>query len=78
MDKCEMTNGIPICPHCKEPTSRTGGSSQVTLMYYPPVYDKDGNNTNLDRNTVTSQWCCKECEHRYQTAGNIHDGFSYT
>jgi len=71
----DFTNGIPICPYCKKPTRRTVGSSSETLMYFCPIYDKEGNNTNPDRNTLTTNWQCLECGKSYQTKGNYVDGF---
>ena len=71
------TGGIPICPYCKKPTERTGGVGTVTAMYFPPVYDEEGNNTNPDRNISTSNWYCSECGNDYETSGNAHDGYSY-
>jgi ribosomal protein L37AE/L43A len=71
------TGGIPQCPYCKKPTKRTGGGGSVTCMYYPPVYDEQGNNTNPDRNTRTSVWECLECKNHYTTDGNYTDGFYY-
>ena len=72
-----FTNGIPQCPYCERPTERTGGSGSITAAYYPPAYNKDGKNTNPDRNTITSHWGCVECKRSYTTAGNITDGFKY-
>lgn len=79
MSKTEYqeTNGIPVCPHCKKPTERVGNVGMKTCMYFPPVYDKNGVNTNPDRNTITSTWHCNECGKDYKTAGNYTDGFDY-
>lgn len=71
------TNGIPICPYCQKPTERTGGYGLVTLLYYEPVYDVNGINTNPDRNTMTMSWECQECGNDYTTSGNAYDGYSY-
>ena len=71
------TNGIPICPYCKRPTERTGGGGTATLVYYQPVYDEHGNNSNPDRNTSTFNWHCSECGNGYGTSGNAFDGFNY-
>lgn len=77
IQKVINTGGIPQCPYCKKPTKRTGGSGIATCVYYPPVYDEYGNNTNPDRNTTTSDWGCLECKKRYTTVGNNTDGFYY-
>lgn len=37
------------------------GSGMTTLAYYPPVYDKYGNNTNPDMNTTTYHASCSSC-----------------
>jgi len=71
------TGAIPQCPHCEKPTKRTGGIGGVTLVYYPPVYDENGENINPDRNTRTSQYHCHECDKDYVVAGNDHDGYKY-
>jgi len=69
-EKVIMTGAIPQCPYCKKPTRRTGGAGSVTCAYYAPVYDEQGNNTNPDRNTITSNYSCYECGNNYSTAGN--------
>lgn len=72
-----FTGSIPECPHCKKPTIRTAGMSLVTAVYYPPVYDEKGNNTNPDRNKQTSHYKCNECENNYCIIGNQFEGFVY-
>jgi hypothetical protein len=71
------TNGIPQCPYCEKPTHRSEGMRMTTAMYYPPVYDENGVNTNPDRNTTTTHWKCLECNQDYVVAGNYHDGYDY-
>jgi hypothetical protein len=71
------TGNIPQCPYCQKPTKRIGGSGSVTNMVYPPMYDENGVNTNPDRNTITSNWACLECEKKYTTSGNKTEGFVY-
>ncbi len=75
--KVIYTGTIPQCPYCEKPTKRTGGVGTVTAVYYPPMYDENGVNTNPDRNTITSSWVCQECEKGYSTSGNHTDGFTY-
>lgn len=36
-------------------------SGMTTLMYYPPVYDKYGNNINPDMNSTTYHARCSSC-----------------
>lgn len=76
-EKVIYTGNIPQCPNCKRPTKRTGGGGTVTAMYYQPVYDENGVNTNPDRNTRTSMWECLDCNKRYVTKGNNVDGYFY-
>lgn len=33
----------------------------TTLLYFPPVYDKHGNNLNPDRNKTTATYRCMTC-----------------
>ena len=74
----EYTNGIPICPYCKKPTKRSGGGmSTCTAVYYPPMYDENGVNTNPDRNTISTEYYCEECGNNYTIRGNNTDGFNY-
>jgi len=73
----KFTGPIPICPHCKVPTEITEGTTSVTAAYYPPKYDKDGNNTNPDRNTRTTEYGCFECDKSYTISGNGVDGYTY-
>ena len=37
------------------------GPSMTTMVYYPPVYDGNGNNLNPDRNTTTTPMRCATC-----------------
>lgn len=79
MEKKEViyTNEIPQCPFCEKPTRRSGGASSVTCAYYQPIFNEKGENTNPDRNTITSNWDCLDCGKPYSTAGNYTDGFYY-
>ena len=38
----------------------------ATLAYYPPIYDKNGVNTNPDMNTSTSTLECLTCCKRWR------------
>ena len=71
------TSGIPLCPYCQIPTQRTAGASLVTLLYFAPIYNEHGVNTNPDRNTVTTSWYCDKCGCSYSTSGNAYDGYDY-
>lgn len=37
------------------------GPSMTTSMYFPPVYDKNGNNTNPDGNITSGTLSCRIC-----------------
>ena len=71
------TGTVPQCPHCDKPTKRTEGMSMSTSMYYPPTYDEKGVNINPDRNTITTEYVCQECNRGYIIRGNHTDGFTY-
>ena len=75
--KVIYTGSIPQCPYCEKPTKRTGGGGAVTAMYFAPIYDEKGNNTNPDRNIHTSGWHCYDCGKDYTTSGNHTDGYYY-
>ena len=48
--------------HCEREDCRIRKSSGgTTLMYYPPVYDKHGNNLNPDMNVTTYYASCSTC-----------------
>jgi len=70
------TGSIPQCPHCERPTIRTRGMSSSTMVYFPPVYDEQGRNTNPDRNSTTTDYDCSECKNSYRVSSNI-DGSYY-
>ena len=57
---------IPMCPMCKKPTQRVEGVSSRTCVYYTPIYDKFGINTNPDMNKTTTDWYCSECGHNWR------------
>jgi len=51
------------------------GPSIITSAYYPPVYDKQGNNTNPDMNITTQQRRCLSCgktwTEKYQNGARV-------
>ena len=59
-----MTNITPQCPreYCR--FIQSPGSS--TAAYYPPIYDKNGVNTNPDKNITTSALECLTCGKRWK------------
>lgn len=50
-----------ICPKCKKPTKIREGMTIVTAMYFPPIYDENGINTNPDKNQRVTSYTCLEC-----------------
>lgn len=44
------------------------GMSFTTCAYYPPVYDKHGNNTNPDRNVTSGKLSCLTCNKQWNYA----------
>lgn len=47
---------------CDKDCQFTQGGSISTLVCYPARYDKDGVNTNPDRNTTTTSYSCLTCK----------------
>lgn len=47
------------------------GLSSSTLVYYPPIYDKDGINTNPDRNIVTTKIDCTVCSKKFSVSEQL-------
>ena len=73
-----FTGSIPQCPKCNKPTKRSPvGGSTTTCMYFTPVYNEEGINTNPDRNTTTSSYQCLECRDVFTTKGNRVNGYKY-
>lgn len=52
-------------PKCEKECRFSCGPSMTTAMYYPPVYDKHGNNINPDMNTTTATMWCYTCEREW-------------
>lgn len=49
-------------PTCQNDNCRFHpGMSMTTCAYYPPVYDKHGNNINPDRNLTSGSIKCSTC-----------------
>lgn len=59
-----MINSNPECPRDDCRFLDCGSSS--TLVAYIPIYDKNGVNTNPDRNTTTSIFECITCGKRWK------------
>ena len=49
-------------PTCEGECRFVHGTSMTTCMYYPPVYDKHGNNINPDMNSTSGSIDCNTCK----------------
>ena len=49
-------------PTCELDCRFTEGVKSMTCAYYPPMYDKHGNNTNPDMNTTMYKMHCVICQ----------------
>lgn len=47
------------------------GMGMTTCAYYPPVYDKHGNNTNPDRNVTSGKVSCYTCGRKWNYATQL-------
>ena len=50
---------------CDDGCSFQCGPTMRTLLGYTPVYDKDGNNINPDRNTSSTPLECVKCHRTF-------------
>lgn len=48
-------------PTCDKECRFQMGPAMTTCAYYPPVYDKHGNNTNPDMNSTSGAIDCNVC-----------------
>lgn len=55
----EYIDGGPGCIRDDCEVIESGNLS--TMVHYPPIFDKQGNNTNPDRNITTVVKRCKSC-----------------
>lgn len=77
MNIVEFTQNIPLCPNCKKPTKRKYEATEVTGMYFKPIYNESGENINPDRNIRTEYYTCSECSKLYKICGNNIEGYVY-
>ena len=49
-------------PKCESDCRFQFGVSMTTMAYYPPVYDKHGNNVNPDMNSTSGAIDCSVCK----------------
>lgn len=52
-------------PSCEKDCRFHIGTAMTTCMYYPPVYDKHGNNLNPDGNSTYGDMSCSVCNRRW-------------
>lgn len=55
-------------PNCEGDCRFVCGPEMTTMMYYPPVYDKNGVNTNPDGNTSSQEIACVTCKKRWYSS----------
>jgi hypothetical protein len=53
----------PDCP--RNDCRYVVGIEMSTSMYYPPVYDKQGNNLNPDGNITSGDMTCHSCNKKW-------------
>ena len=59
-----MNNPNPNCP--SDSCRFHVGLEMTTSMYYPPVYDKQGNNLNPDGNITSGEMTCTTCNKKWK------------
>jgi len=58
---------MPDSTHqCNKECKIVFGHSMTTCAYYPPVYDKHGNNLNPDGNITSGECACITCGKEWQ------------
>jgi len=57
-------------PDCQDDCSFVESLKVTTLVHYPPVYDKHGNNTNPDRNWTSYSVSCHKCNTTWNVKTN--------
>jgi hypothetical protein len=63
-------------PTCKLDCRFSHGVSMTTMAYYPPVYDKHGNNVNPDMNSTSGSIYCSVCKKNW-TYSTINANTTY-
>jgi hypothetical protein len=54
-----------ISKDCNKECRFTTGMSMTTAMYFPPVYDKNGENLNPDGNITSQSVMCNTCKKKW-------------
>lgn len=55
-------------PSCEGECRFRIGPGSTTCAYYPPVYDKHGNNINPDGNVTSGSVSCNVCDRQWSYA----------
>lgn len=58
-------------PGCEGECRFRVGAGSTTCVYYPPVYDKHGNNLNPDGNVTTGYVACYVCDRQWMYATQL-------
>lgn len=63
----------PECSECPKDCRVSFGEGMTTMAYYPPIYDKTGNNVNPDMNTTSGSAVCNTCgkQWRYSSCNGV-------
>lgn len=62
-----MNNVVPPdCKDCVNDCKIYHGMAISTTAYYPPVYDKNGVNLNLDGNILSGSCKCLTCDQEWR------------
>lgn len=72
----ELTNGVPICPHCKKPTRRMASFRMASMVFKPAMWDEDGKRIEQHMDMYET-YKCLECNNSFKVFGNRHDGYEY-
>ena len=52
-------------PNCEKECIFRADMTTTTSMYYPPIYDKKGNNLNPDGNITSGTISCSTCNRQW-------------
>ena len=65
-------------PDCEQDCRFAFGPTTITDMYFPPIYDKNGNNTNPDCNTASGTVSCYTCNKIWSYTRQYGEPTAYT
>jgi hypothetical protein len=55
-----------VCPNCNKLTSLQVIQVSSTCLFFPIVLDENGNNINPDKNKITTEYKCLECDNTFK------------